>query len=127
MLILTIFTPSDPNSCREQDPILWFPPFPLKTPFRKTLIARFYGKFPKKSEIFCLRKSVRILTKFHLTFSPIVHQISANFANLHEIVIAVLGSFLTKYFSKFPLFSEILAEFRWNGWLARQNGWLAPL
>ena len=43
--ILTICTPSDPNSRRRQDPILRFPPFPLKTPFRKILIAKFYETF----------------------------------------------------------------------------------
>ena len=50
--ILTICTPSDPNSRRRQDPILRFPPFPPKTPFRKIFIAKFYGNFPKKLALF---------------------------------------------------------------------------
>ena len=45
--ILTICTPSDPNSRRRQDPILRFPPFPLKTPFRKICIANFCKKVAK--------------------------------------------------------------------------------
>ena len=54
--ILTICTPSDPNSRRRQDPILRFPPFPLKTSFRKIVIAKCYEQFL----IFCI-----ILAKIH--------------------------------------------------------------
>ena len=50
--ILTICTPSDPNSRRRQDPILRFPPFPLKTLFQIILIAKCNGKFPKISGLF---------------------------------------------------------------------------
>ena len=56
--MLTIYTPSDPNSRRRQDPILRFPLFPPKTPLRKIFIAKFCGNFLKKSGLFFLRKSV---------------------------------------------------------------------
>ena len=39
-LILTIFTPSDPNSCRGSISVLRFPPFRVKTPFLKHFIGR---------------------------------------------------------------------------------------
>ena len=45
--ILTIFSPSDPNSRSAQDSVLRFALILLKTPFRKIFIFEFYGKFPK--------------------------------------------------------------------------------
>ena len=40
--ILTIFSPSDPNSRRGQDSVLGFPQILLKTLFRKICVAKFY-------------------------------------------------------------------------------------
>ena len=99
---MTICTPSDPNSRREQDPILRFPPFPPETPFRKILIAKFYGKFHRFVTLF--------FAKLHLIAQNLFLRQWVN--GLSQIEVPKTTDFMNFWEKLKKKTLEILAEFR---------------